>query len=142
MFNPSRNEARQFFIDSWRKYRNQEPLSPMQGIVVDVITAHPEYHPMLESPDEFLDKDFPPEFGDVNPFLHLGMHVAIAEQLSIDQPQGIVAAFEALKMKLASDHEARHKIIDCLGEILWQSQRHGTPPDVASYLTCIEQVST
>ena len=113
----------------------------MQGIVVDVITAHPEYHPMLESPDEFLDKDFPPEFGDVNPFLHLGMHVAIAEQLLIDQPQGIVAAFEALKMKLASDHEARHKIIDCLGEILWQSQRHGTPPDVASYLACIDRAS-
>ncbi len=142
MFNPSRNEARQFFIDSWRKYRNQEPLSAMEGVVVEVTIAHPEYHRVLESPDEFLDKDFPPEFGDVNPFLHLGMHVAIAEQLSIDQPQGIVAAFEALKMKLASDHEARHKIIDCLGEMLWQSQRHGTPPDVASYLACIEQVST
>ena len=142
MFNPSRAEARQFFIETWRKYRNQEPLSGMESIVVEAVIAHPEYHRVLESPDEFLDKDFPPEFGDVNPFLHLGMHVAIAEQLSIDQPPGIVDAFETLKMKLASGHEARHKIMDCLGEMLWQSQRYGQPPDAASYLTCIEKVST
>ena len=71
----------------------------------------------------------------------MGMHVAIAEQLSIDQPPGIVAAFEKLKMKLASDHEARHKMLDCLGEMLWQSQRHGTAPDAASYLACINQSS-
>ena len=142
MFNPSRNEARQFFIDTWRKYRNQEPLSDMQGVVVEVAIAHPEYHRALESPDEFLDKDFPPEFGAVNPFLHLSMHVAIAEQLAIDQPPGIAAAFQRLQMKLASDHEARHKIIDCLGEMLWQSQRDGTPPDATSYLACINKSST
>ena len=141
MFTPSRTEARQFFIDTWRKYRNQEPLSSMESMVVEAVSAHPEYHPVLESPDEFLDKDFPPEFGDVNPFLHFGMHVAIAEQLSIDQPPGIVAAFETLKVKLASDHEARHKIIDCLGEMLWQSQRSGTPPDAASYIACIASAS-
>ena len=142
MFNPSRSEARQFFIDTWRKYRNQETLTGMESVVVEAVIAHPEYHRVLESPEEFLDKDFPPEFRDVNPFLHLGMHVAIAEQLSIDQPPGIVAAFQRLQMKLASDHEARHKIIDCLGEMLWQSQRHGTPPDAAVYLGCIERANT
>ena len=142
MFTPSRNEARQFFIDTWRKYRNQEPLSDMEGIVVEVVSAHPEYHRVLEAPDEFLDKDFPPEFGDVNPFLHLSMHVAIAEQLAIDQPTGIAAAFQRLQMKLASDHEARHKIMDCLGEMLWQSQRDGSPPDAASYLACIDKFNT
>ena len=141
MFTPSRTEARKFFIDTWRKYQSQEPLSAMESLLVDVILAHPEYHGVLESAEEFLDKDFPPEFGDVNPFLHMGMHVAIAEQLSINQPPGIVAAFEKLKMKLASDHEARHKMLDCLGEMLWQSQRHGTPPDAASYLACINNAN-
>ena len=142
MFNPSRAEARQFFIDTWRKYRNQEPLTGMESVVVEAVSAHPEYHRALESPDEFLDKDFPPEFGDVNPFLHLSMHVAIAEQLAIDQPAGIAAACTRLQLKLASDHEARHIILDCLGEMLWQSQRTGTPPDAALYLACIERAST
>ena len=142
MFNPSRAEARQFFIDTWRKYRNQESLTGMESVVVEAVSGHPEYHRVLESPDEFLDKDFPPEFGDVNPFLHLSMHVAIAEQLAIDQPAGIAAAYMRLQMKLASDHEARHIILDCLGEMLWQSQRTGTPPDAALYLACIERAST
>lgn len=142
MFNPSRSEARQFFIHTWRKYRNQEPLSGMESVVVEAVIAHPEYHRVLESAEDFLDKDFPPEFGDINPFLHLSMHVAIAEQLAIDQPPGIAAAFDLLKTKLTSDHEARHKIMDCLGETLWQSQRNGTPPDVAAYLGCIKKIST
>lgn len=111
-------------------------------MVVEVVIAHPEYHRVLESPDEFLDKDFPPEFGDVNPFLHLSMHLAIAEQLAIDQPPGIAVAFQRLKTKLASDHEARHTIMDCLGEMLWQSQRYSTPPDAAVYLRCIEKACT
>ncbi len=142
MFNPSRAEARQFFIDTWRKYCNQEPLSAMESMVVEAVIAHPEYHRVLQSADEFLDKDFPPEFGEVNPFLHMSMHVAIAEQLAIDQPLGIAAAFQKLKTKLASDHEARHKMMDCLGEMLWQTQRHGSPPDAAAYLSCIEKAST
>ncbi len=142
MFNPSRSEARQFFIDAWRKYRNQETLTGMEGVVVEALIAHPEYHCMLESPDEFLDKDFPPEFGDVNPFLHLSMHVAIAEQLAIDRPPGIAAAFQRLQTKQASDHEARHKIMDCLGEMLWQSQRYGGTPNTANYLACINRAST
>jgi hypothetical protein len=141
MFNPSRTEARQFFVETWQKYRAQEPLSGMESLIVEVVIAHPEYHRVFESADEFLDKDFPPEFGEVNPFLHLGMHVAIAEQLAIDQPTGIAAAFDRLKTKLASDHEARHKIMDCLGEMLWQAQRDGGPPDAAAYLGCIDKAS-
>ena len=142
MFNPSRSEARQFFIDTWRKYRNQEPLTGMESMVVETVIAHPEYHRVLEAPNEFLDKDFPPEFGDVNPFLHLSMHVALAEQLAIDQPPGIAAAFQRLQTKLASDHEARHKMMDCLEEVMWQSQRYGGPPDAASYLACIDRANT
>lgn len=139
MFNPSRSEARQFFIDTWRKYRNREALTAIEGVVAEVVIAHPEYRRVLESPDKFLDKDFPPEFGDVNPFLHFSMHVAIAEQLAIDQPPGITAAFRRLQRKLASDHEAKHRIMDCLGEMLWQSQRYSKPPDAAAYLSCIEK---
>lgn len=110
--------------------------------MVEVVIAHPEYHRVLEWADEFIDKDFPPEYGDVNPFLHLSMHVAIAEQLAIDQPPGIATAFQRLKTKLASDHEVRHKIIDCLGEMLWQVQRDGGAPDAAAYLACIDKAST
>jgi Domain of unknown function (DUF1841) len=139
VFNPSRSEARKFFIDTWQKYRNQEALSDMEAVVVEALIAHPEYHRVVETPDQFIDKDFLPEFGDVNPFLHLSMHVAIAEQLAIDQPPGIVAAFQRLQTKVASDHEARHKIMNCLGEMLWQSQRHGEAPDALAYLSCIDR---
>ncbi len=109
--------------------------------MVNAVVAHPEYHQVLQAPNKFLDRDFSPEFGDVNPFLHLSMHVAIAEQLAIDQPPGVTAAFQRLTTKLASDHEATHKIMDCLGEMLWHAQRHGGTPDAARYLACIEQAS-
>ena len=137
MFSPSRAEARQFFIATWQKYQRQEPLAGIETIIVEAAIAHPEYHRELQHPEQFVDKDYSPEMGDVNPFLHLSMHVAIAEQLAIDQPHGIAAEFARLKTKLASDHEARHKIIECLGETLWQAQRSGSPPDAASYLACI-----
>ena len=137
MFNPSRAEARQFFIATWQKYQRQEPLSGIETVIVEVAIAHPEYQRELEHPGQFVDKDYSPEIGDVNPFLHLSMHVAIAEQLAIDQPPGIAAEFARLKTKLASDHEARHKIMECLGETLWQAQRTGSPPDAAVYLACI-----
>ncbi len=94
MFNPSRDQVRSFFIETWRKYLAKEVLTPMETIAADIIALHPEYHAVVEDPDA-IDRDFPPEAGQVNPFLHLSLHLAIEEQLSIDQPPGIRAAFEA-----------------------------------------------
>jgi hypothetical protein len=102
-----------------------------------VVIEHPEYQAMLADRDRYLDRDWKPEGGETNPFLHLMMHVAIEEQVSIDQPPGIRAAIEALAVRLGSMHDARHEVMECLAEMIWQSQRHGAGFDNAAYLGCI-----
>ena len=139
MFAPTRDEARRFLIDAWRKYRAGEPLSGLEQKASQLIALHPEYHRMLEAPDAFVDRDYRPEQGDVNPFLHLSLHLAVAEQLSIDQPPGILAQYERLRGKLGDAHEALHALVECLGETIWQAQRLGTGPDAAVYLACLER---
>jgi hypothetical protein len=140
MFNPTRNQARQLFFDTWQKYQNKGFLSDMEVIALEVILQHPEYHFMLQNTERYLDKDFPPEQGEINPFLHMSMHVAIQEQLAINQPVGILQRFHQLKIKLQGDeHEAMHYTMDCLAEMLWQSQRNQSSPDAAIYLECIDK---
>jgi len=140
MFNPSRDQARRLFFDTWHKYQQKEPLSGIETIAIEVILQHPEYHSMLQDAVRYLDKDFPPEQGKVNPFLHMSMHVAIREQLAINQPIGILPRFEQLKTRLQGDeHEAMHYTMDCLAEMLWQSQRNQTPPDARIYLECMDK---
>lgn len=141
MFNPSREQARDFLFDAWRKFRATEPLTGMESIAVEVISHHPEYHAMLEDRDRYLekyrDRDYPPEFGETNPFLHLGMHIAIREQVSINQPAGVRDHHAALSAKLGADLDAEHEMMDCLGEMIWHAQRHRTAPDAAIYLDCL-----
>ena len=139
MFNPSRDQARDFFFETWRKYRAQEPLAALETIVLQVILAHPEYHPALDDPERFRDRDYSPESGEANPFLHMSMHLAIEEQLSIDQPPGIASAFAALTAKHGDRHDAMHDTMECLGEMVWRSQRDRAPPDAAAYLECLER---
>jgi hypothetical protein len=141
MFEPSRDEVRQFFSATWRKQRAGEILTPLESIAADWILEHPEYHALLGDPDG-AHAEYGPERGETNPFLHLSMHLAITEQLSIDQPPGIRAAHERLIGRLGSPHEAQHAIMDCLGQILWESQRSGTPPDTDAYLAAIERRAT
>lgn len=138
MFNPSRDEVRQFFCDTWRKQRAGDILSPLESVAAQWLTEHPEYHAVLENPTD-ATRDYTPDEGQTNPFLHLSMHLAISEQISIDQPPGIRAAYERLAQRLDSPHEAQHRIMECLGQVLWQSQRDGTPPDSEAYLACIRQ---
>ena len=137
MFEPSRDEARQFFFETWRKYNAQEALTDLEALTLEVILKHPEYHPVLEQSERFIDHDYSPELGDINPFLHLGMHLAIAEQISIDQPSGIRGHYERLLKKTGSEHDAYHHIMECLAEMIWQAQRHHTAPDPAIYLDCL-----
>lgn len=139
MFNPTRDQARQMFFDTWRKYRAGEPLSGIETLVIDVVLQHPEYHATLEQSDRYLDRDFPPEQGETNPFLHLGMHLAIAEQLSIGQPFGLTERYEKLLARYADAHAAQHQVMDCLAEMVWQAQRSGTPPDPRIYLECLDK---
>lgn len=139
MFNPSRDQSRQFLFETWRKYRAGEPLVGLEGIALEHILKHPEYHPVLAAPERHQDRDYPPELGETNPFLHLMMHVALSEQLSIDQPAGIRQRFEALATRLGDPHAAEHETLDCLGEMIWRAQRDGTPPDAAAYLDCLER---
>jgi len=139
MFNPSRDEARRFLTDAWAKYRAGAPLSGLEKIASGLIALHPEYHATFEQPERFADRDYAPETGAINPFLHLSLHLAVAEQLAIDQPPGIRAQFERLRAARGDGHTALHGVIECLGEVLWQAQRHRAPPDGALYLACLER---
>ena len=134
MFNPSRAEVREMFFGAWRKYRQGVPLAGIEGAALDVILAHPEYHAVLEAPERYRDRDYTDE---ANPFLHMSLHLALEEQLSIDQPPGIAAQFARLRDRHGDAHEALHALVDCLGETIWQAQRTGTPPDATLYLDCV-----
>ena len=139
MFAPTREESRRFFFDTWEKYRRGEPLQGLERIVLQVIVLHPEYHAILEAPGRYTDRDYRPESGEMNPFLHLALHVAVEEQLAIDQPRGIAAAYQRLRGKIGSEHDAKHLVLECLGETLWRAQRDGTPPDETLYIECLER---
>lgn len=139
LFNPTRDEARMFLIESWRKRRAAELLTPLEDLVGQLIEKHPEFHATFENADQNRDKDYLPEHGATNPFLHLMMHLTIEEQISIDQPVGIRAHFTRLTHQFESEHDAQHAMMECLSEMIWQAQRDGTPPDPAIYFSCMER---
>ncbi len=136
MFNPTRDQAREFLFDLWAKHRAGAALTPLESLALSVVLEHPEYHGVLADRERYLDREWKPEGGETNPFLHLAMHLAIEEQVSIDQPPGIRGAVQALERRLGP-HAARHEVMDCLAEVVWQAQRHGTAFDNASYLDCL-----
>ena len=136
MFDPSRDQVRETFFAAWRKYRAGEPLVGIETIALDVILAHPEYHALLADPGRYREKDYVDE---ANPFLHMSLHVALEEQLSIDQPPGIAERFRTLVQRHGERHKALHEAIECLAETVWRSQRDKLPPDAAAYLECLER---
>ena len=142
MFNPSQHEVREFFCTAQRKLRSGKPLSPLEAIAADWIGEHPEYESDLADVDAARQAEYPVEGGRTNPFLHLSMHLSISEQVSIDQPRGIRQAFELLRTRLGSAHAAQHEVMECLGEMIWQSQRSGLPPDGERYLDCVRRRAT
>jgi hypothetical protein len=146
MFNPSREDVRRFFCEAWRKRRDGIVVTPLEAAALKWVDRHPEYHALLDDADAAVTADFSVGRGDSNPFLHLSMHLAIEEQLSIDQPPGIRAAFMQLAAHAADEHEAVHEAMECLGRVLWESQRGVLPPDTQAindaYLTCLRQRAT
>jgi len=139
MFNPTRDQSRQFLFDLWEKHRAGAALTPLESLALAIVLEHPEYHPMLSDRERYLERDWKPEGGETNPFLHIAMHLAIEEQLSIDQPPGIRDAVQALAAKHDDAHDARHAVMECLAEMVWQAQRHGAPFDNAAYLDCLSR---
>ena len=128
-----RSSLRRMYVDAWRKYREQRVLEPLEAHIVALIGEHPEYHALLAD-DAALMQDWTPEQGAGNPFLHLSLHLAIREQVATDRPAGIAAMHAALATNLRSAHDAEHRMSECLGAALWESQRTGRPPDEAAYL--------
>src|SRR5262245_24275613 len=124
------------FFGACRKYREGVPLAGMESAALDVILLHPEYHAVLGAPERYRDRDYTDEG---NPFLHMSLHLALEEQLSIDQPPGIASRFQALISRCHARHEALHEALECLAETLWRAQRDGSPPDAAAYLSCLER---
>ncbi|HSN17580.1 MAG TPA: DUF1841 family protein [Gammaproteobacteria bacterium] len=135
----SRSDTRQTFFDVWKKMQAGAPMTALEAIISDVIRMHPEYHGLLDQGVEVLDKDWLPEGGETNPFLHMGMHIAVREQLSIDRPPGIKAAYETLLAKTRDVMAAEHLMLECLGETLWRAQRENRMPDEQLYLRLVRQ---
>jgi hypothetical protein len=142
MFQPSQHDVRRFFCEARRKQREGLPLAPMEAIASDWISQHPEHHDELDDLDAALARVYEVEGGRSNPFLHLSMHLSISEQVAIDQPTGIKQAARLLTAKLGSAHEAQHQMMECLGEMIWSSQRSGLPPDGERYLECVRRRAT
>jgi Domain of unknown function (DUF1841) len=142
MFAPTQNDVRRFFCDAHRKRLDGVPLTPLETLAVDWIDEHPEYHADLSDLDAALAAVYEVEGGRTNPFLHLSMHLSISEQVGIDQPRGIRQAFELLAARKGSAHEAQHEVMECLGEMIWASQRSGLPPDGDRYIDCVRRRAT
>ena len=117
-------------------------MTPLESLAADWIVQHPEYHEDLADLDAALAAVFDVEAGRTNPFLHLAMHLSISEQLSIDQPRGIKQAVELLAARRGSLHEAQHEAMECLGQMMWESQRSGLPPDGEKYIACVRRRAT
>ncbi len=142
MFMPSQLDVRRFFCEAYRKLRAGQPLTPMDALAASWIDEHPEYHADLSDVDAALAAVYTVEDGRTNPFLHLAMHLTISEQCSIDQPHGIKQAVELLAARRGTLHDAHHEVMECLGEMVWASQRSGLPPDGLAYLDAVRRRAT
>src|ERR1700755_1020273 len=130
----NRDQLRRMYLDTWKKYTNRQPLEPLEAQVAAVIAEHPEYVPWLESGNDALTAEFTPEGGQQNPFLHMGLHLAIREQVATNRPSGIAEIHQRLSGRLGGAHEAEHAMLEPLAEAIWEAQRQGKIPDEQAYL--------
>ena len=142
MFQPSQADVRRFFCAAHAKQRDGVPMDAMEDIAARWISEHPEYHADLADVATALEAVYTVEEGRTNPFLHLSMHLSIHEQMSIDQPTGIRQAVQLLAARRNSLHSAHHEVMECLGEMVWASQRSGLPPDGQAYIEAVRQRAT
>ena len=142
MFNPSQEDVRRFFCAVYAKSQNAQPMDAIETLAGQWIAEHPQYHADLGDEEAAISRVYAEGSGQTNPFLHLSMHLSISEQCSIDQPRGIRQAVELLTHKRQSLHTAHHEAMDCLGTMLWESQRAGRPPDGQAYIDCVQRHAT
>ena len=142
MFQPSQDDVRRFFCATYARWRDGAPLEPMQAAAARWVAEHPEYHADLADEAAAIAAVYTVEAGRTNPFLQLAMHLTVDEQCGIDQPRGIRQAVEALAARRGSLHEAQHEVMECLGEMVWASQRSGMPPDGHAYLDAVRRRAT
>jgi hypothetical protein len=140
MFNPSKEQVREFFCQVWKKQQESGVLTPLESIAARWVVEHPEYHNLLNQPEEALHADYSVEKGQTNPFLHLSMHMSLSEQIQINQPVGIRDIGRELMIRLDSEHAAHHQMMECLGAVLWESAQLGKEPDIEKYLESLNQL--
>lgn len=139
MFGQDRTELRQMFFTAWKKHQNKQLMEPLEAVVAKIIELHPEYHALLVNESAELDKDYTPEMGQTNPFLHMAMHISIQEQLSTKRPTGIEQLHQSILKKNKDPHETEHLMIECLGKMLWEAQSQNRMPDENNYLSCLKK---
>jgi hypothetical protein len=142
MFDPSQADVRRFFCAVHAKSREGQPMDALETLAGQWLQEHPEYDPDLADAEAAIAREYGASGGEANPFLHLAMHLSISEQCSIDQPRGIRQAVELLAARRSSLHDAHHEAMECLGRMLWESQRSGRPPDGDAYVECVQRRAT
>jgi hypothetical protein len=138
IFGQDKNELRQMYIDAWRKSQLGDLLSPLEAQIAGVIGDHPEYQAMMS--EDMIDASFTPEGGQTNPFLHMGLHLAVREQVATDRPPGIAALFNAILVRTGDSHTTEHKVLECLAETLWEAQSNNAMPDEQAYLERLKRL--
>ena len=141
LYGSDRDDLRRAWVDAWSKARAGQALEPLERVLAEVIAEHPEHHAALESPDA-PTREYPPEAGRSNPFLHMGLHVAVREQLATDRPPGMREHYAKLLPRFADAHRLEHALMECLAETLWDAQREGGVPDEARYLRRVRRLGT
>lgn len=138
MFGQDRTELRKMFFSAWQKHQNKQLMEPLEAVIAKIIELHPEYHALLENEDA-LDRDYTPEMGQTNPFLHMAMHISIQEQLSTKLPSGIEQLYQSILNKNQDAHATEHLMMECLGKMLWEAQSQNRMPDEKDYLNCLKK---
>ncbi|MGI9247750.1 MAG: DUF1841 family protein [Woeseiaceae bacterium] len=139
IFGQDRNELRKMYAEAWRKHLERQPMSPLEAQIVAVVEWHPEYHDDVTSKD--LNRDFSPDGGQTNPFLHMGLHLGIREQVGTNRPAGVARIYETLAAKTGDAHRAEHHMIECLAEALWEAQNRNGAPDEQKYLERLRRLA-
>jgi len=140
LFGQNRDQLRRFYIEAWRKFQRKEPLQPLEAMIAEVVAQHPEYHPLLKDEEKAIGQDFSAETGQGNPFMHMGMHLGLREQLTTRRPAGIEMIYDKLVKRLGDAHDAEHRMIECLGQAMWQAQQSGMQPSEEDYLECLKRL--
>jgi len=138
-YTSERDKLRQVYTDVWKKVKFNEKMNSLEQMIANVIEMHPEYHMMLNN-ENHIGNEYLPEMGETNPFLHMGMHLGLQEQVSLDRPTGIQKIYQQLSEQTGSIEKAEHAMMDCLAESLWLAQKHQVEPDEQQYLTCLQSL--